>query len=120
LDAPIPAPAQQLAIGGEERRADRDATLAEARPSLIQGNLEHLAIRHGPRSIGTAQVNQLSQCATSGSAASSFPLPLSMRSNSPTTLACYRPPGELFDLGSQCGGAAAEQNRPQFRVVSGD
>src|ERR671915_492317 len=52
LDAPIPAPAQQLAISGEERRAYRNATLGQAQPGLLQCNLEHRAISHGRRSIG--------------------------------------------------------------------
>jgi hypothetical protein len=47
LDAPIAAPAQQRAVGGEERRPDRDATLGEARSSFLQRDLEHLAIGHG-------------------------------------------------------------------------
>src|SRR4051794_17688083 len=47
LDAPVVSAAQQRAVGGEERRPDRDAALGKARPGFLQRDLEHLAIGHG-------------------------------------------------------------------------
>jgi hypothetical protein len=49
LHAPVVTPAEQRAVGGEERRPDRDAALGEAGPGLVQRDREHLAVGHDER-----------------------------------------------------------------------
>ncbi len=47
LHATVVAAAEQRAIGGEQRRPDRDAALGEPRAGFLERDLQQLAVGHG-------------------------------------------------------------------------